>query len=421
MLLVRLFGKDAFAIEKMAEQVQAFRQAVRELFIGNACLRTGFTNLCLQHLRTQKAIPDAESRVRVIGGPNLDLGPQGALVKRCLQRMVAWSRVVEGVAATEFPFWELLGAFSVFRLEEVQARDRPAARPPPSVPGRGAQDCLQQLARAFGVDPNELRAEFQDHQRLAQGRKNMRPDTSDADAWRHALTGTQRPDRNTRRNWSAKALGPVLERFFVCPGSTAGIEQIFSLFKRIMGEQWHGTEAAEERCLVLSLRARREPDLPEELLADARRIWQENFHPARGSFYPSLGVRAFVLLRRQAQKPRAGAAGWLEERRLATAKAALEAPARSQRATAAEEESTAAWTEKHEAEVQHQQKGAPGASLRCRRGRHSTEVFDVWRPGSRGGGDAGVPPTGNGPGQGVGAQAETAAGYPGSAAAHRHP
>jgi len=151
-------------------------------------------------------------------------------------------------------------------------------------------------------------------------------------------------------------LGPVLERFFVCQGYTASIEQIISLLKRIMGEQWHGTEAAEERRLVLSLRARREPEMPEELLADAQRIWRENFDTAQRSSYPSLGVRARVLLRRRLQKPRAGAAGWLEERRLATAKAALEAPARSQRATAAEEESTATWVEKHEAEVQHQKR-----------------------------------------------------------------
>ena len=78
----------------------------------------------------------------------------------------------------------------------------------------------------------------------------MQPATSDADAWRHAVTSTQR-NRNTRLTWSAKALLPVLERYFVSPGSTAGIEQIFSWFKRLVGEQWHGTEAAEERRLVL--------------------------------------------------------------------------------------------------------------------------------------------------------------------------
>ena len=120
-----------------------------------------------------------------------------------------------------------------------------------------------------------------------------------------------------------------------------------------MGEQWHGTEAAEERRLVLSLWARRVPGFPEELLAGARRIWWENFHSARQRSAPPLGTRARVLLRRQALH-RAGAAGWLEQRRLSTAKAGLGAPARSERSAAAEVEIAAAWTGKHEAEVQHQ-------------------------------------------------------------------
>ena len=348
--LVRFFDKEAFAIEQMAERVQTFMQTVRALFPSGECLRTGFTKLCLQHLQVQKSIPDGAGGVRGIGGPTFN--PKGPVVRRCLQRMAAWSRVVQEVAATEFPDWELLGAFAVFRLEQPQARARPVARPLPSPIGCGAEDCLHQLASAFHVDPRQLREEFQNHQRLAQGHKYMQPATSDADAWRHALASTQR-NRKTRETWSAKALLPVLERFFVCPGSTAGIEQTFSLFKRITGEQWHGTEAAEERRLVLTLEARRAPAMPGELLADAQRIWRANFHPTRERAAASLGVRALVLLRRQAQRPRAGAAGWLEQRRLATAKAALVAPAQSKRSVAAAD-STAAWTEKHEAEVQHQ-------------------------------------------------------------------
>ena len=99
------------------------------------------------------------------------LAPEGPLVRGCLQRMVAWSKVVQEVAATEFPDWELLGAFAVFRLEEPPARARHAPRPTPTPIDRAAQDCLRQLANAFRVDFRQLREEFQDHQRLAQGHK----------------------------------------------------------------------------------------------------------------------------------------------------------------------------------------------------------------------------------------------------------
>ena len=77
-------------------------------------MRTGFTRLCLQHLQTQESIPDGAGGVRGIGG--LTSNRKGALVQRCLQRMAAWSRVVQEVAATEFQDWELLVAFAVFRL-----------------------------------------------------------------------------------------------------------------------------------------------------------------------------------------------------------------------------------------------------------------------------------------------------------------
>lgn len=61
-----------------------------------------------------------------------------------------------------------------------------------------------------------------------------------------------------------------------------------------------------------------------------------------------------MLLRRQAQRPRSGATGWLEQRTLATAKAALVALAQSNRSVAATD-SAAFWKENHEAKVQQQE------------------------------------------------------------------
>ena len=57
LMLVRFFDRESFAIEQMAERVQAFMQTARAPFHGGECLRTGFTDLCLQHLQTQKSIP----------------------------------------------------------------------------------------------------------------------------------------------------------------------------------------------------------------------------------------------------------------------------------------------------------------------------------------------------------------------------
>ena len=83
-------------------------------------------------------------------------------------------------------------------------------------------------------------------------------------AWQAALAKTTQ--RRARQNWPSTALLPVAERYFVRPGSTAGIEQTFSWFKRCKGEQWHASELVEERLLVLTLRAHRSKDLPPKLL-----------------------------------------------------------------------------------------------------------------------------------------------------------
>ena len=265
LVLVRFFDKEAFEVDRMAEAVETFKRQLSALFRGQVCLRTGFTQLCLKHLQTTKLVRLGNGALRTVCGPAVDVN---AVVQKCLQRMVVWARLVEEVVSTEFPAWELLGAFSVFRLADAPTRERAPARPAALALGDCAQQRLLALADAFNVDGRQLVEEFQDHQRVAQGIKNTRPEVSSVEAWREALAKTQRTPRS-QETWPARALLPVAERYFVCPGSTAGIEQTFSVFKRMTGEQWHASELAEERHLVLSLRARREKALPAAALVSA--------------------------------------------------------------------------------------------------------------------------------------------------------
>ena len=102
-------------------------------------------------------------------GGNTCSWEEDGVTRRCMQRKVAWCDLVAEVIETDFLDWELLGAFGVLRLGEPPARSRPMTRPPPQPVGASASGCLGQLARAFGVDPAQLREEFLDHQRLATG------------------------------------------------------------------------------------------------------------------------------------------------------------------------------------------------------------------------------------------------------------
>jgi hypothetical protein len=91
-----------------------------------------------------------------------------------------------------------------------------------------------------------------------------------------ALQQTQANSRR-RRSFPAQSLQALLHRFMVTPGSTAGIEQNFSRFKRFLGEHWQGSEVAEERRLVLQLAHSALPAADNELLGKARLILGQRF------------------------------------------------------------------------------------------------------------------------------------------------
>jgi hypothetical protein len=111
------------------------------VFAGNRCLGTGYTSLALKHLMRAKMVPIPGQVPVVLGGR----GATPAVVTECLGRMVAWSNLATDVAASEFPEFEVLACFKVFKLAPV------AANPAPAVSAVQAER-LQRLAEAFKVD-----------------------------------------------------------------------------------------------------------------------------------------------------------------------------------------------------------------------------------------------------------------------------
>ncbi len=223
------------------------------------------------------------------------------------------------------------------------------------VPGPTTQ-CLTRLAKAFNVDAEALMMEFQDHQKVAQVFKDQRPHDPASAIWQRTLRRTQECWQ-MREQWPAKALLPVTQRLLVAPGSTSGVEQALNRFKRLMGEQWHGSAVAEERRLVLQLKAAAEPKPPPELLKAARRTWAECFGKARASGTqrtPSLGMRSSRLLKRKATEALRGASSatrWLAKRREEVEAKASKLPDSLEGPPV---EGLAAWTQQHERERQHQ-------------------------------------------------------------------
>ena len=70
----------------------------------------GFTRYALERLTSARIIRDGEN-CKSLGGKDTT-----HIVARCLKRMCAWVKVVDGILRTEFPHFEVFQSFSIFTL-----------------------------------------------------------------------------------------------------------------------------------------------------------------------------------------------------------------------------------------------------------------------------------------------------------------
>ncbi len=371
LVLCRFFDREAFEAEQMAHQIVPFKARMRLLFHDEACLSRGYTRVALKFLEQPRMV-QTRTGVKQFGGPSSDLS---AVTRSCLQRMVAWSVLAEEVANTEFPDFELLGAFQVFKLHfrDVGLTTRRGCLPPEVAEEEDitfGSSCLQHLAEAFDADPSQLQTEFMDHRPLAQAEKQQHPELSAVAVWQRTLDKTQ-ANWHSKQRWPAKALLPIVQRFFLCPGSTAGIEQKFSQHQRMMGAQYNASALVEERHFVSKVNAEATEEPPPGLVAAARRIWVKSFGQSRTTTgRATLGVR--TTLKKTRAKSQGGASAWLAQRRRELGEAVATqkpCPSGTPRLLTARDKgpNNAAWTKEHEAELQHQK------NERCKRACAATE------------------------------------------------
>ena len=110
---------------------------------------------------------------------------------------------------------------------------------------------LQKLAQKFEVDPDRLVAQHAFWRPVAQRIfVEQRCDTKTA--WRLAMEKASRS-----RVHAVDALLPVLVRHAAYGISTSGVEQTFSVFKRVFGDQRLGGSEESEVCVLKLLFDRR--------------------------------------------------------------------------------------------------------------------------------------------------------------------
>ena len=160
--------------------------------------------------------PGGKPVTKQLGFPN---GVGDGIAQACLKRMSNWVRLCEATLDSEVPAFEVLRAFSIFSVRNVDIDS-----PPPRVL---RLNHLSRLQRAFKIeDSPEAGSQFERLWHCAR-RISNEEGLGSAEAWIEAV-------KHVSRAWSRpdlKEIMQVLVRFWGAGASTSGVEQSFSRSK----------------------------------------------------------------------------------------------------------------------------------------------------------------------------------------------
>ena len=265
----RFLDAESYDRARLPAKLCDFCQVCDFLFMKGGCFTWpgGRTEYVLNKLLTcRRLIFATASTPHTIGD---DVNPLSDEIRqRCLARMVNWWRLARQVLEADFPHYDLLNSFSVFDLDI--ATDRATAMVTTRLTEQ-EEEALATWAERLGLDLAALKDEFLNLRGLAV---SFRLNCSDTlESWQQAVFETQISARR-RANYPIATLLPVLRRFAAYTGSTSGVEQDFSKFKRALGETRNFSPQTEERIAVLASR-KSTPDADSVLAKRARLIWAE--------------------------------------------------------------------------------------------------------------------------------------------------
>ena len=343
LLFTRELDSEETDVAEMAFRVKMFLAKLEYLFNQEGCLATlGYTrhmvNLLTESVRVLRI---SKTQVRSIGGP--DCLADGIAVQTSLQRMRAFVRVSISVTVAEFPNYEIVSAFRVFCLDEKKKSHNTED---PEVAA-----CFERLAMFYNVDQAQLQAEFADLSQVAKSRMTFNG-CSARDAWQYAA---MRAHERKGSRFSVKALGNVLQGYLAVSISTAGVEQDFSRFKRVFGEQALGALDSTEAMVAKLVLDRPHVELKDDaIIQRAQEIWSENFNKPRNrgdTVRIDKGVKRSVG---SDSKEVSTEAEWQRRRRLSVTDAVASSAKKFEVGADAIEVDEQAWLESHQQMVDKQ-------------------------------------------------------------------
>ncbi|CAJ1400606.1 unnamed protein product [Effrenium voratum] len=217
LLLIRQVDDEAVDSSELGNYVQGFADRIQALFAQRQALTTvGYTKFAMDMLSKGELAFFSCGQAR-------RLQPcDGDTVERCLDRMVAWSRLALEVLQTEFPHYSVFSAFGVFSLKSVTKQQT-------AFQSAGDDSC-NRLAKFFNVSPGGFQEQLQRLRPLAE-KRYRETNTTCKDAWMHTMAATQRR-QSLKESYPADDLAIVVRRYLGWQASSSGVEQNFAKGER---------------------------------------------------------------------------------------------------------------------------------------------------------------------------------------------
>ncbi len=272
MMVLRAHDKNKSDPANTAFWISSYIQRIQVLFIDNACLETGFTEVMVRTL--QKPL------VYTVRGKTLQCGHSKGMsagdISFCLDKMACWARLAIMTATAEFPDFTVMYAMSLFKL---QPHDLPV-----SATLRGKlidrdtiDEKLTTLASTFGVNEDVLASEFFATRDVAVA-SLATCQGDERNAWRSAVL---RCSKTRSAAYPVANLQRVLHAWIGWNPGTSSIENAFSQYQSIFSSNRRGKMSRQREQDIMTLVADHLEGETPEIVKMAGEIWQQYHYNCR--------------------------------------------------------------------------------------------------------------------------------------------
>ncbi len=274
--LIRFLDSERVDTMELASECVRFLARIGVLFEQRGCLKTGFTGLMIDMLRTPRLV-FIDHTPKTIGGKRAqELAPT---IDRCLNRLQQWVILANHVLRAEMPKFESIQSFSALRLTPLSERRQTTDDERATL-----NEKLAKLAQLLRCDTGTLTDQFFDHLPVAQNHYDHTGCTSFA-GWRHAIETVRGNNRRHRANRAhpCDQLLRVLIRAGAWGASTSGVEQLFStsraahVCQRASLEDMH----IRDELFLLSTKSGATNASDQELAEGAALVWSKVYGACR--------------------------------------------------------------------------------------------------------------------------------------------